>query len=172
MVETAVRVTDASTFCEAGASEGWRLCCEEESSFYPTLGFLRTGRWDLSARSRDTTDKQANDDVVQLDRFGKAEPFAREPVDTDAQRQMLPVNLLGIAFPRHMSFGSEMQCIRPPVIGEETPDPKRLQQGFELQKHVIYDRTNIPEAKALLAGLGQPLIEVRTREQLLQYVTT
>jgi adenylate kinase family enzyme len=34
-----------------------------------------------------------------------------------------------------------------------------------------YDQTNIPEAKALLAGLGRPLIEVRTLEQLLQYVT-
>jgi adenylate kinase family enzyme len=34
-----------------------------------------------------------------------------------------------------------------------------------------YDRTNIPEAKALLAGLGRQLIEVRTWEQLLKYVT-
>jgi adenylate kinase family enzyme len=34
-----------------------------------------------------------------------------------------------------------------------------------------YDRSNIPEARALLARLGRPLIEVRTLEQLLEYVT-
>ncbi|HJY82700.1 MAG TPA: hypothetical protein VKK81_16645 [Candidatus Binatia bacterium] len=34
-----------------------------------------------------------------------------------------------------------------------------------------YDRTNVPEARALLADLGRPLIEVRNLEQLLQYVT-
>ena len=34
-----------------------------------------------------------------------------------------------------------------------------------------YDRSNIPEAKALLAGLGRRLIEVRNLEQLMQYVT-
>ena len=34
-----------------------------------------------------------------------------------------------------------------------------------------YDQTTIPEAKALLAELGRPLIEVRTLEQLLRYVT-
>jgi hypothetical protein len=34
-----------------------------------------------------------------------------------------------------------------------------------------YDRSNIPEAKALLAGLGRQLIAVRTREPLLKYVT-
>jgi adenylate kinase family enzyme len=33
-----------------------------------------------------------------------------------------------------------------------------------------YDQTTIPEAKALLAELGRPLIEVRTLEQLLKYV--
>jgi hypothetical protein len=34
-----------------------------------------------------------------------------------------------------------------------------------------YDQSNILEAKALLAELGRPLLEVRTREQLLKYVT-
>ena len=34
-----------------------------------------------------------------------------------------------------------------------------------------YDRSNIPEARALLAGLGRRLIEVRTLEQLRKYVT-
>jgi hypothetical protein len=34
-----------------------------------------------------------------------------------------------------------------------------------------YDRTNVPEARVLLAGLGRPLIEVRNLDQLMQYVT-
>ncbi len=51
-------------------------------------------------------DEQANDNVVQLGRFGEADGFAREPLDTGAQRQMLPFNLLRVPFPRHMGFGS------------------------------------------------------------------
>jgi adenylate kinase family enzyme len=35
-----------------------------------------------------------------------------------------------------------------------------------------YDQTNVPEARALLSGLGRQLIEVRDFAQLLQYVTT
>jgi hypothetical protein len=34
-----------------------------------------------------------------------------------------------------------------------------------------YDRINIPEARALLASLGQPLIEVRNLEELIMYLT-
>jgi hypothetical protein len=34
-----------------------------------------------------------------------------------------------------------------------------------------YDQTNIPEAKALLAGLGRQLIEVHSWDQLLKQVT-
>ena len=37
-------------------------------------------------------DKQTNDNVMQLDGFGKADRFAREPLDTRAQREMLPFN--------------------------------------------------------------------------------
>ena len=35
-----------------------------------------------------------------------------------------------------------------------------------------YDRTNVPEARALLAGLGRQLIEVRNLAQLMQYLTS
>jgi hypothetical protein len=34
-----------------------------------------------------------------------------------------------------------------------------------------YDRINIPEARALLASLGQPLIEVRNLEELIMSMT-
>ena len=77
-------------------------------------------------------DKQTNDNVVHLGRLGKADRFAREPLDTRAQRQMFPFNLLRVAFARYMSFGGQMPGVRPPVIGEEACDPKGLQQGVEL----------------------------------------
>ncbi len=50
-------------------------------------------------------DKQANHDVVHLGRLGKADRFARETLDTRAQRQMLPFNLLRVAFAAHIGFG-------------------------------------------------------------------
>ncbi len=34
-----------------------------------------------------------------------------------------------------------------------------------------YDRTNVPEARTLLAGLGRQLVEVRNLEQLMKYLT-
>src|SRR5882762_3761907 len=47
-------------------------------------------------------DEQANDDGVQLGRFGEADRFACEPLDTGAPCQMLPFNLLGVPFSRYM----------------------------------------------------------------------
>ena len=82
-------------------------------------------------------DKQANRYVVHLGRLGKVDRFARETLDPRAQRQMFPLNLLGVAFAGHMGFGGQMSGVRPPVIGEEARDAKGLQQGFELQKHLV-----------------------------------
>jgi len=42
---------------------------------------------------------------------------------------------------------------------------------MEAQPIHQYDRTNIQEARVLLAGLGRPLIEVRNRKQVMRYVT-
>lgn len=77
-------------------------------------------------------DKQTNDNVVQLGRPGKADRFACEAFDSRAQRQMLPFNLLRIAFARHLGFRDQMPSVRSPLIGKEACDPKGLQQGFEL----------------------------------------
>jgi hypothetical protein len=71
--------------------------------------------------------KQANDDVVQLDRFRKAERFPREPLNAGAQRQMLAFNLLRVPFARDMSFGRQLPGIRPPMIGKEARDAEGLQ---------------------------------------------
>ena len=74
---------------------------------------------------------------MQLDGFGEAERFAREPLDTRAQRQRLAFNLLRIAFARDRSVRSQMPCVRPPVVGEEAGDPKGFQQGLELQEPLV-----------------------------------
>ena len=50
-------------------------------------------------------DKQANDNVMHLDRLGKTNGFTREPLDARPQRQMLTFNLLHVAFASDMSFG-------------------------------------------------------------------
>ena len=72
-------------------------------------------------------DKQANDNVMHLNRLGKTNGFTRETLDARPQCQMLAFNLLRSAFPGDMSFGSQMPCIRPPVIGEEAGEAKGLQ---------------------------------------------
>src|SRR5262245_23036562 len=50
---------------------------------------------------------------------------------------MLAFTLLRVALARTMALRREMPSIRPPPIGEEAPDPKRPQEGFELQEHFI-----------------------------------
>jgi hypothetical protein len=82
-------------------------------------------------------DKQANDDIVHLHGFGKANGLACQTLDARAQRQMLPFNLLGLAFTRGVDCGLQLTLISSPVICQESRDPKGFQQGFQLQKHVI-----------------------------------
>ena len=69
---------------------------------------------------------------MHLGRLGKAERFAREPLDTRAQRQMFPFNLLRVAFARDMSFRGQLPRVRSPVVSEEPCDPKGFQPGLEL----------------------------------------
>ena len=99
-------------------------------------------------------DKQTNDNVMHLDGFGKADCFAREPLDACAQRQMLPFNLLRMTFARDMSFGGQMPGVRPPMIGEEACDPKRLQQGLELEEPFV-----LATAKHIRQDLSGPVIK-------------
>jgi hypothetical protein len=51
---------------------------------------------------------------VHLSRLGKADGFAREPLDPRAQRQVLPFNLLRIALAGAMDFGDEIPFVGPP----------------------------------------------------------
>ena len=50
---------------------------------------------------------------MQLGRFGEANRFACEPLDAGAQCQMLALNLLRIAFPRHMNFRGQCRAYVP-----------------------------------------------------------
>ena len=86
-------------------------------------------------------DEQPDDDIVYHDRFGKTDRFAGQPLNAGSQRQMLPFNLLRIAFARNMSFSSQMSAIRPPMIGKEPRDAKGLQQGFEPPEHLVLATT-------------------------------
>ena len=70
-------------------------------------------------------DKQANDDVRELDRFREADRFAGEPLDPGAQCQMLPFNLLRMALARNMSSRSQMPWVCSPGVGKEARDAER-----------------------------------------------
>ena len=73
-------------------------------------------------------DKQPNDNVVHLDRCGKADRLTRQPLDPRASCQMFPRNLLGVALARLVRIRCEMTCVGTPIVGVIPYDPKRLQQ--------------------------------------------
>ena len=96
-------------------------------------------------------DKQPNDDVMHLGRSGKADRLAGEPFDPGPQGQMFALDLLRVPLARLVLVGIEMPGVRAPIIGVIARDAKRLEQRFELQKHLI-----LPPPKDIrqhLAGL-------------------
>lgn len=54
---------------------------------------------------------------------------------------MFPLNQLGIAFTNGVLFLIDMPFIRPPTIGVEMLDSKRLQQCLQLQECFIFTGT-------------------------------
>jgi hypothetical protein len=76
-------------------------------------------------------DKQPNDDGMHLDRSGKTDRLAGEPLDPGPQCQMIALDLLHIPLPRLVLGGIEMPGVRAPIIGVIAPDAKRLEQPFE-----------------------------------------
>jgi hypothetical protein len=50
---------------------------------------------------------------------------------------MLALDLLRLAFAQLVLCGFQMTRVSPPIIREESHDPKGLQQGFQLQKHLV-----------------------------------
>src|SRR5215468_12325736 len=51
---------------------------------------------------------------------------------------MLPLDFLRVALARIVLFRIKMTCVCAPMIGMIARDPKRLQQRFQLQKHLVF----------------------------------
>ena len=51
---------------------------------------------------------------------------------------MLAFDLLGVAFAWAMHVRVEMSGVRAPMIGIKTSESEGLEQGFELQKDVVF----------------------------------
>jgi hypothetical protein len=50
---------------------------------------------------------------------------------------MLPLDLLRVPFPRAVHVRVQMPGVRPPMIRIKAREPKRLQQRFEPQTHLV-----------------------------------
>ena len=74
--------------------------------------------------------KQANDDVVHLYRFREADGLTDQAFDPRPQRQMLALDLLGVALAWAVDSGVEMTRVGTPIIRIISCDPKGFQQGF------------------------------------------
>jgi hypothetical protein len=70
-------------------------------------------------------------------RFGKANRATYEPLDPSPQIDVFALDGLRVLFTDDVLLRDEMPLVRPPSIGIETRDPKRLQQGLQLQKDSI-----------------------------------
>ena len=78
---------------------------------------------------------------MQLGRFGEADRLACEPLDAGAQCQMLALNLLRIAFPRHMNFrGQPGVCSS--MIGKEARDAKGSSRALSCRNYSSWQRPN------------------------------
>jgi hypothetical protein len=100
-----------------------------------------------------SVNKQSNDDVMHLTRFGKADRLACQALDARTKRQMLPFNSLRVALARMVDVRFEVSRVCPPIICMKSPDSIRLQQRFQLEKHVIR-----ASAKNICQDLAGPVI--------------
>ena len=74
---------------------------------------------------------------MHLNGFGEAAGLARQPLDSRAQREMLPLYPLGIPFARLVFIRVDMTRISAPIVRIVARDPKWLQKRFQFQKHVV-----------------------------------
>jgi len=89
---------------------------------------------------------------------------------------MFALDLLRVPLARLVLVGIEMPCICAPIIGVIARDAKRLEQSFELQKHlvlppatdmrqrlarVVIDRMPQPALRILVPHIGPHLIDLR-----------
>src|SRR2546426_7943491 len=72
---------------------------------------------------------------------------------------MLPLDLLGVVLAWGMVVGSELTCVRAPMIGVIAGDPKGLQQCLQLHKHlVLASAKHVRQHRtcAMIHGMPQP----------------
>ena len=82
--------------------------------------------------------KQANDNVVHLCGFRKADGLTHQAFDARPYSEMLPLDFLGVAFAYGMLFGVEVTCVCAPLIRKVMRKAEGFQQGFELEKDGIH----------------------------------
>jgi hypothetical protein len=82
-------------------------------------------------------DEQSKDNVMQLDRPGKADRLPHQACDPGASREVLPLDLLRVALTRLVLIRIEMTRVGAPIVRIIPRDAKRFQQGLELEKHLI-----------------------------------
>ena len=70
-------------------------------------------------------------------RFRKANGATYETLDPGPQIHVLALHCLRVLFSDLRLLGVDIPLVSPPAIGIETRDPKRLQQGLQLQKDLI-----------------------------------
>ena len=76
-------------------------------------------------------DEQADDEIVHLDRPGKANGFPHQPFDPRAQREMFPLQLLCPPLADDMKFRIQVSVIGTPAIGVEAANAQRCEQRFQ-----------------------------------------
>ena len=74
---------------------------------------------------------------MHLHRLGKTDRLTGEPFNAGPQSQMLPLDLLRVAFTRLVLIYLYMARVGAPRVRVIFCDPKGFQQGFELQKYFV-----------------------------------
>jgi hypothetical protein len=83
-------------------------------------------------------DEETNHQIVHGRRFGKADCAAHQTLHAGPQIDVLAFDLLRVLFAHDVLLGIDMSLVGPPPIRVQPRDPKRLQEGFALQKNGIH----------------------------------
>ena len=75
---------------------------------------------------------------MHLRRFRKADRLADAACDARPERQMFPLDFLGVTLAWTMHLRVEMPGVRPPMSRIKARETTGLQQRFQLQKDLIH----------------------------------
>jgi hypothetical protein len=82
-------------------------------------------------------DEETNDQIVHRRRFGKANRATHKTLDPGPQVDVFALDFLRVLLANVMLFWVDMPLVRPLPIRVKPRNPKRLQQGLQLQKDRI-----------------------------------